>query len=305
MRKFFLLACASLLCMSAISQRVKSSLTIFSDDGKKFFLFLNGEKQNNDAQTNIRVEDLTQGYYNCKILFEDESMGEIVKKTLVVRDMDDSHQDVVYRIKPETKSGKPALRFFSAEPARADYEPAPNVVVYRYGNPVPTRGGRTVVTTTTTTTTPGTNVNMNVGGIDVNVNVNDEGYYEQTTTTTTVASHDRGGDRRPANNQRGGKDCSNRYAMSSSDFSQALSTIKNTSFDETKLSTAKQIVSSNCLKTDQVVQICNQFSFDESKLEFAKFAYLHTTDQSNYFKVSNVFSFSSSKEELNNYIMGL
>ena len=38
------------------------ALTIFSEDGDKFFLILNGEPQNNIAQSNIRVEDLPQPY---------------------------------------------------------------------------------------------------------------------------------------------------------------------------------------------------------------------------------------------------
>lgn len=303
MKFLTLLITAAFFSSIAISQSTTSTLTIFSEDGQKFFLHLNGEQQNNEAQTNIRVEDLSQPYYSCKIVFEDGTIAPLNKSNLVVKDMDDIHQDVVYRIKTDKNNGKRTLKFFSAEPAKPDYIPAQNVTVYRYGNPVPTRGGQTVVTTTTTTT-PGASVNMNVGGIGVNVNVTDMGVTEQTTTTTTVSSHEtHGGTTRTTPNRWG--DCSYSGSMNQGDFSAALSTIKNSSFDETKLSTAKQILSSNCLKADQVVQICNLFGFDESKLEFAKFAYTHTIDRSNYFKVNNVFSFSSSKEELNDYIMSV
>ncbi len=298
-----LLIAGVLFSLASIAQSTTSTLTIFSEDGQKFFLHLNGEQQNNQAQTNIRVEDLSQAYYSCKIAFEDGSIAEINKSNLVVQDMDGIHQDVVYRIKTDKNNGKRTLKFFSAEPAKPDYIPANNVTVYRYGNPVPTRGGQTVVTTTTTTS-PGANLNMNVGGIGVNVNVTDMGITEQTTTTTTVSSNETYSTPTRNTPNRWG-DCSYANSMNSGDFSAALATIKNTSFDETKLSTAKQILSSNCLKADQVVQICNLFGFDESKLDFAKYAYTHTIDRSNYFKVTNVFSFSSSKEELNNYIMSV
>ena len=73
-------------------------------------------------------------------------------------------------------------------------------------------------------------------------------------------------------------------------------------FDESKLSTAKSIISANCLSTDQVVEICNMFSFEQTKLDFAKAAYSRTTDKANYFKVSNVYDFDASKEELNSFI---
>jgi hypothetical protein len=56
------------------------------------------------------------------------------------------------------------------------------------------------------------------------------------------------------------------------------------------------------MSSDQVVQICNLFSFEESKLAFAKHAYRYCTDPNNYFKVNNVFSFSTSKEDLSEFI---
>jgi hypothetical protein len=59
------------------------------------------------------------------------------------------------------------------------------------------------------------------------------------------------------------------------------------------------------LNADQVVSICNLFGFETSKLDFAKYAYIHTIDRNNYFKVNNVFGFSSSKEELSNYIRSI
>ncbi len=54
-------------------------------------------------------------------------------------------------------------------------------------------------------------------------------------------------------------------------------------------------------RPDEVKDICMIFSFEESKLDFAKFAYTRCTDRNNYFKVTEVFSFSSSTEELNAY----
>jgi len=42
--------------------------------------------------------------------------------------------------------------------------------------------------------------------------------------------------------------------------------------------------------------------WEENKLKFAKFAYQFTYDQGNYFKVSQVFEWEDSIEELNDYI---
>ena len=44
------------------------------------------------------------------------------------------------------------------------------------------------------------------------------------------------------------------------------------------------------------------FSFENNKLEIAKYMYGKTLDRKNYFVIYNVFTFSRSKEELAEYI---
>lgn len=92
--------------------------------------------------------------------------------------------------------------------------------------------------------------------------------------------------------------------MNAAGFAAAKSSIQDADFENTKMSTAKTIVGANCLTTDQVAEICSLFDFENSKLEFAKFAYTKTYDKGNYFKVNKVFEFDSSKEELNKFIQG-
>jgi hypothetical protein len=82
----------------------------------------------------------------------------------------------------------------------------------------------------------------------------------------------------------------------------SLSIIEKESFDNSKLNTAKQVASNNALCVTQIMQICRLFSFDQSKLDFAKYAYHFCVDQNNYFMVNDVFSFSSSKDELQKFI---
>ena len=59
-------------------------LTIFSEDGDKFTLILNGEVINDVPQTNLRVEDLNQPYYNAKIKFQDQSLEDVSKNSLMI-----------------------------------------------------------------------------------------------------------------------------------------------------------------------------------------------------------------------------
>lgn len=293
--KFFLFLLCALPMFATAQPIITGNLTIFSEDGDKFYLILNGEKQNTVAQTNLRIEDLQNPYYTAKVIFEDKTIADISKNNLAIADPTSGQpMDVTYKIKKDG-SGKAKLRYFTAIPVVVGYVPPPNVTVMHYGAPV----GGVSQTTTTTSTTVGTsmNANMNVGGVSMNVNVNDPVMNGTVTHTTTTTSYSDGGytNSAPVN------DC---YAMKGRDFQAAKQTIENESFDDSKVNTAKSIISSNCLTSDQVLELCQLFSFEQSKLDIAKSAYGKTVDQNNYFKVVNAFTFSSSKDELNKYISG-
>ena len=138
------------------------ALTIFSEDGDKFYLILNGEKQNNVAQTNLRIEDLPQPYYTAKIIFEDKTLNDISKNNLMITDVDGQFMDVTYKIKHD-KNWMPKMSSlpFSFIPIRQGYVTPSNVYVVHYGVPEPVAVTQTV-TTTTTVGTPAANANINV-----------------------------------------------------------------------------------------------------------------------------------------------
>lgn len=283
-------------------------LTIFSEDGDKFQLYLNGELQNDVPQTNIRIEDLPQPYYNAKVVFADKSLMEITKNNLMIADVDGIYSDVTYKIRRDkNKAGKMKMNFFSMIPVQQGYIPPSNVYVVHYGAPrevvvAQTPGRVSQTTTTTTTQTNGTSigVGVNVEGVSMGISINDNmggGAVTQTTTTTTThsGSHD-GHDHHDA--PRG---CNGQYCMSGSDFSKALSAVKGQGFDETRLKVAKQVVSANCMNVNQIKQIASEFGFEETKLDFAKFAYDYCVDPRNYFNLNSIFSFSSSVDDLTDY----
>lgn len=299
MKKTTLLLLLAFSAFSFAQPGQAGHLTIFSEDGDKFTLILNGEVVNDVPQTNLRVEDLNQPYYNAKIRFADQSLAEVGKNNLMITDADGNFADVTYKIKRDkNKTGKMKLNYFSAVPVQPGFVPASNVHVIHYGAPRP---AGTVTQTTTTTTTGGSmGVGMNVDGINVGITINDSmgGISQTTTTTTTQTSH--AGQMEEAPRGCGGRGPSS--CMRPGDFNAAMSTIKGQSFEETRLKTAKQVVSANCLNVDQIMSIANTFSFEDNKLEFAKYAYDYCTEPRNYFKLNGIFSFSSNAEELSDYV---
>lgn len=93
--------------------------------------------------------------------------------------------------------------------------------------------------------------------------------------------------------------------MEENDFNEALRLISKESFDSSKLTAAKQVSTSNSMCTQQIVTVCRVFSFESNKLEFAKFAYKNCVDKNKYYLLNEVFSYDSSKRELDEYIKGL
>lgn len=296
MKKLLLYICLTIPSLIFAQGQKTGNLTVFSEDGDKFYLILNGEKQNNAPQANLRVEDLAQPFYNAKIIFADSTLTPISKNNLMIESVDNVMMDVTYKIKKD-KSGKPKLNYFSSAEVQKDFIPPAGVHVYHYGRPAQVQiSNGTTLTTTTTTSTYGEGVSMQVNGLGVGMNVTINEPQVQTTTTITTSETYAG------NNQVAAQRACNGLPMGSVDFNAALKSIENSSFDESKLSAAKAVVSRNCLSTDQVVKICKLFGFEDTKLAFAKHAYAFTTDKKNYFKVADVLSFSSNKDELNNFI---
>jgi hypothetical protein len=303
--KITLLLFVALLPLLSFGQ---GCITVFSEDGDKFYLVLNGQKQNNTPQTNVRIDGLPNEFYSAKILFEDATKPEISKNIPTKDAGTGQFAEVTYKIK-KTKDGDLKLRYFGATPVPVNYNPPPDMYVMHYGQaaPAPAPVSTTVTQTTVTSTQVDPNMSMSVNAPGVNINVNMPNVDMNATTTqttvtrtTTTSSSSSSYEQPQAQQIAVAEGC--RYPMDASSFKSAKETVTKASFDETKLSTAKSILSSNCVSTDQVMALCKLFSFESSKLDFAKFAYGKTTDKGNYFKVGNVFDFDASKTDLNDFI---
>jgi Domain of unknown function (DUF4476) len=292
--------------------RAQGVVTIFSEDGDRFYLVLNGVRQNQAPQTNVRVDGLTNDFYNAKVVFEDGNKPEISKNIPTKDAASGQFQEMTFKIK-KTKDGELKMRFFGMTPVPVSYNPPPDMYVCHYGQaPQANTVSQTTVTTTTTDQGGNGRVSFGVGatppgngGVGITVVTQDpNSTVTQTTTTsytTTTTTNGYNNGNASSNGQMGAAPgC--QYPMDWNSFKSAKATVENASFEDTKLSTAKSILASNCLNTDQVMAICKVFNFEDSKLAFAKMAYSKTTDPGNYFKVGNVFNFDASKTDLNNFI---
>jgi len=304
MKNLLLLTLTLFMGFNLFSQN--SNLTVFSENGNPFYVILNGIRQNENPETNVRVNDLMNEYYSLKLIFGDQNIPTIERKILMVVDADARKGEMTYKIKRH-KKGHLVLRYFSFTPAAQVLPPPATVAVVHYNTkPMPVISFGANVSTTTTTTSSSTttnsnpnnvNANINIAGINLDVNVNDNFDSQYATTTsvsTTTTTHSN-----VPNDVYVEEPC---YPMSNASFQSALNSIESKSFSDTKMSQAKQVSISNCLTAKQIKSMCKLFSFEDDKLTFAKFAFNSCVDKNNYWEINDIFSFSSTTEELNEFI---
>jgi hypothetical protein len=300
----------------------KTNLIFFTEQGEKFSVILNGVLQNLKPETNVKVIDLPAPSYKLKIIFQDSTLPQLDKNLMF-----NSNTETSFDIKKNSK-GEYVVRYLNEVPIAQAMPPTngQSVVIFSMSGPSAPVSSTTISTTQTTTTNgttnPGDGVSMgvNIGGngVNMNMNINPGGTVVNgtttttysTTTTTTTSSTDMNPQTQPVQNQpayimpgySGPVGCP--MPMSPDDFESLKNTISSKSFEESKLDIAKQVVATNCLLCSQVREVMKLFSFEDTKLTFAKYAYGHTFDTGNYFKVNDAFTFESSIDELNKYISG-
>ena len=167
---------ALLISFSAIYAQKTGDVTIYSNTGKKFFVILNGIRQNTEAETNVHVSGLQNSWYSCRVLAEDKSF-DIEKNIGIKKD-----SLITYRITNKKKKYK--LRYYSETKIKDAMPDNPNQISVAYHSTetpngsvnVNTTSNQSTTTSTSTTTTTNTN-NQQVenGSISINMDINGNG----------------------------------------------------------------------------------------------------------------------------------
>lgn len=313
-----------MILMSAglIANSQKSNLVFYSEQGDPFYLYLNSVQQNVGPLSNVMISDLPEATYMVRIQFEDPALGEISKNLMFGQGTETSY---VIR---QGNNDEWVIRYVKEVPVtQAPAPPADrSVIVFRTEPPVKQEKvsqNSTISTTATTTVNeteeggsvgvsvsdPSTTViiNMNVGGVtntSSSSSSTSTSVISSSTTTTTSEPEPVAIIEEPLPSPLPGYSgpigC--QWPMSPIDFSNVKNSISSKAFEDSKYTIAKQVLNSNCLLTYQVKEIMLLFSFEETRLDFAKFAYGRTYDIGNYYQLNDAFTFESTIDELNEYI---
>ncbi len=314
-----LLILAALLQLSGFAQ-LKSNLVFFTEQGERFTVILNGIRQNPSPETNVKVTDLIAPSYKLKVIFDDPALGELDKNLMF-----NQGTESTFVIKRNNKN-EYVVRWMNEVPIAQALPPAPNQQVVVYTTQAPQTSTVTQTTTTVTDSygqpqqdnvSMGININDPELGVNMNINIgggNTTGSQVTTSqTTTSYSTTTTTGGYTPAQPQpvqqtyvmpgyNGPVGCP--YPMHPGDFQSVKQSIASKTFDDTRLTIAKQVISSNCLLSEQVKEIMLLFTFEDTRLDLAKYAYGYTYDIGNYYRLNDAFTFESSIEELNDYMGG-
>ena len=292
----------------------QSNLSIFNNNGQSFYVVLNGIRQNSKPETNVQVAQIKNGSYAVKVIFADGKTPDIDKNFMI-----DAPYDITARI--IFKKGKGKLQLMGQEPTHGVLQEA---VVYRpndaavYSDMIPVQ-----TTTTTTTTTTGTipdenvnlNMNLSVGGVNVNLNANASATGLGTGATITETTTSSSTTTTQINNQANAQHQQVIAQVQQAPLSSRVNCTKtmnrleafkvelqDQSFEEDRLEALQLELKSTCLTTAQAEQLIDLFTFDENRLEVAKYLSDRLTDRDNAGALAKKLTFDSSKMEYRRYI---
>lgn len=179
-------------------------------------------------------------------------------------------------------------------------------------------------TTTTTTTTTGTipdenvnlNMNLSVGGVNVNLNANASGTglgtsatITETTTSSSTTTTTQTNNQMNAQHQQVIAQVQQAPLSSRVNCTKTMNRLEafkvelqDQSFEEDRLEALQLAMTSTCLTTAQAEQLIDLFTFDENRLEIAKYLSDRLTDSDNAGALAKKLTFDSSKMEYRRYI---
>jgi hypothetical protein len=293
MKKNLILALMLFSAVSVFAQ--KTNLVFFTEQGENFYLSLNGIQQNTGPQSNLMVTAVPGESCKVNIKFDDPALGEINKNLIFGQGTETSY---IIRL---NNSDEWVIRYVKESPLAQAPAPPEDRSVVAYQVPGPSAGvsasdgGTTVI------------INMNVGGVTNTSSSSSQTISTSAVTTTTgvnepepIAIVEPPPPPPPLPGYGGPVGCP--WPMSPIDFVNVKSSISSKTFEDSKMTIAKQVVGANCLLCSQVKEIMMLFTYEDTKLDFAKFAYQHTYDLGNYYQLNDAFTYETTIDELNEYI---
>lgn len=305
------------LPLAQLANAQTNNLIVFSEDGHPFHLIVNGVAQNANPETSVRVDGVSTQSNRLKFIFDDDTYGSADKTVF----LSEWGKEYTYKVKRSAATGDLVIKLEGSKPIPG-LMPAPQPTAVATGpagtqtsvavsngggstNMSTSAGGTSVQASSTSTSSSfsmsgSTNMSVNVSGIGINTpgGAPLPTYQEVQTVNQTIQAS------RPPHyvmpGYTGPIGCP--WPIDQGQFSGMKQSIASKTWDETKLSQAKTMISTNCLTADQVRDLVKLMGWEQTRLDLAKYAYAYTYDIGNYWKVNDAFEWEQSITDLNAFI---
>jgi len=191
MKKYISILLLSFFLLNQFVAQTNNDIVVFAEDPIPFYLILNGVKQNDKAETNVKIVGLNIDRANLKVVFENNTISPISKNVWLAGAEGQEHDNMIvtlrivktkkaYKLKWFGEVEKNNVTTVNSQPpvvTQTVQSPPPTtttVVTQTVQSPPPTTTvvQETVTTTTTTDKPENANVNVSMGGAGINMSVN-------------------------------------------------------------------------------------------------------------------------------------
>ncbi|MBM3170799.1 MAG: DUF4476 domain-containing protein [Bacteroidetes bacterium] len=288
----------------------QGSLIFFSESGERFTLTVNGQTVNYQPDTRVRFDGVNTEGVKVNIKFEQAELGSIIKTVLASPTL-----EITYNLK-RNKKNEWVVRYLSEAPAGTTAPVAPVAQPVYHDEPVVPAQQQTPSNTNPNNGSVGFQFNVNEQNGSVGIQMNVDGVQTNTTISgshTLNSNIDHEHETWQSSQWEGNGQT--RYEMATAqqkcivgmwdtELRKGIQTIQSHTSDEERLASAKQMADSYCFYIGQVKQIINLFTYDETKLAFAIYAYskVASTDIKEYYTLSSLFTYGGTKTQFDEFL---
>lgn len=153
----------------------------------------------------------------------------------------------------------------------------------------------------------GMNIDVNMNGMNMGVGVgistsavgmNEARVSTSSTRTTTATSSNTGS----ATAEPAATSAAAKAVLDAAGLAKLKAAIGKESFEDTKVTLLKSALKNKQLSAEQLLELLSLYSFEENKIDIAKYCYKKLNDADEFYTVMEAFSFDASKEELNSWV---
>lgn len=247
----------------------QTAIDIFSTDKKKFYLFVDGLKENETPKSRVRIKNLIEGPHHIKVIFEQREINNPQLKVNLERGKSYTYEIKLY-------SNKDRKWYGINESARVEWS---EKQVKKIDNKIDSLSTDQIKKAETKA--------------DSILKANLPVQVISKPKDTVI-------EKKPKPPVKADFNCDK--PLHPKGFNLIVHQVEDSSPENVRIDKAKSLIRTNCLSSIQIMELLQVFEFEVSKLELAAFAYNYCFDPVNYNFVEDVFEYDSSIQELHNKI---